>query len=349
MLTQCKAMNLKSGARLGPYEIHSLIGVGGMGELYRAYDPRLERFIAIKILSSGNSTDAERKRRFAQEARAASALNHPGIVTVYDVGSESGMDYIVMEFLAGSTLEALIPRNGFSIRDLLCYSAQAADAIAKAHSASILHRDIKPGNLIVTNDGCVKVLDFGLAKLERQPAHCDERTTASAAITDDGVIVGTPAYMSPEQAEGRPLDSRSDVFSFGSMLYEMATGRRPFQGDTAVATILSILRDEPVSVREIRPEMPAELERLIRRCLKKDPARRVQSMSDLKVALEELKEELDSGQLNSVSPPAGRKETGMVRAGTVIVVCAAIAIGFIQFPPRNRDQTVSRPTPLTSY
>src|SRR5271154_3429975 len=214
-------MQLAPGAHLGPYEICSSLGAGGMGEVYKARDSRLGRFVAIKVLLEQKLDDANQRRRFQQEARAASALNHPGIVTVYDVGSENGMDYIAMEFVEGQTLDKLIPQNGFPLPEFLQYSTQAADAIAKAHSARILHRDLKPGNVIVTGEGQVKILDFGLAKVI-PPAQTELRSTAALAITGEGSVMGTAAYMSPEQAEGKPLDNRSDIFSFGAVMYEMA-------------------------------------------------------------------------------------------------------------------------------
>ncbi len=318
-----------------------------MGEVYKARDPRLGRFVAIKILLEQKLDDGNQRRRFQQEARAASALNHPGIVTVYDVGSEHGVEYIAMEFLEGQTLDKLIPQNGFPLPEFLQYSTQAADALAKAHSAQILHRDLKPGNVIVTNDGRVKVLDFGLAKLIQAPQA--EEKTAVVAITEEGCVVGTAAYMSPEQAEGKSLDSRSDIFSFGSVLYEMATGQRAFKADTAMSTILCILRDEPKSVRELRSETPPELERLIRRCLRKDPARRIQTMSDLKVALDELKEESDSGRLTAVLPVRTRRLRPLW-AGLLALFCILAALAALRFGRRPVEKAAaSRPIPITSY
>jgi len=340
-------MQLAPGTHLGPYEICSPLGAGGMGEVYKARDPRLGRFVALKILLEQRPDDADQRRRFQQEARAASALNHPGIVTVYDVGSEHGIDYIAMEFVEGKTLDKLIPRDGFSLVDFLRYSTQAADAIAKAHSARILHRDLKPGNVIVTDEGQVKVLDFGLAKLIQAPQ--PEERTAVAAITEQGSVMGTAAYMSPEQAEGKSLDNRSDIFSFGSVMYEMATGQRAFQAATAMSTILCILRDEPKSVREIRRETPPELERLIRRCLRKDPARRIQTMSDLKVALDELKEESDSGRLTAVFPARSRK-LGWLWAGLIVLLGVLAAVAAFRLGRHPVEQSIaSHPFPITSY
>lgn len=344
-------MQLAPGTHLGPYEICFPLGAGGMGEVYKARDPRLGRFVAIKILVQQKLDDANQRRRFQQEARAASALNHPGIVTVYDVGSENGVDYIAMEFVEGQTLDRLIPQNGFPIPQFLQYSTQAADAIAKAHSAKILHRDLKPSNVIVTNEGLVKVVDFGLAKVieASQQAPQPEEKTAVAAITGEGCVVGTAAYMSPEQAEGKNLDSRSDIFSFGSVLYEMATGHRAFQADSALSTILCILREEPKPLRELRREAPPELERLIRRCLRKDPARRIQTMMDLKAVLDELKEESDSGRLTVILPARKRRPRRLWVAGLLGLFCLLAAIGALRFARRPAEKVPSHPIPITSY
>ena len=295
-------MRLSVGDKLGPFELVSPLGAGGMGEVWKARDTRLDRIIAIKVLPSEKLADPEGKRRFVQEAKAASALNHPNIVTIYDIGSEDKCDYLAMEFVDGKTLEQLTPRDGLGISDALRYAAQGSDALAKAHAAGIVHRDLKPGNIMVTGDGRVKVLDFGLAKLTQptglNPA--DAVTLTIGAETMEGTILGTPAYMSPEQAEGKPVEAHSDIFSFGAVLYEMIAGRPAFRRDTHLATLSAVLRDEPKPLGQEREETPPELERVIMRCLRKDPARRFQSMADLKVALEELKEEFDSGTLASL-------------------------------------------------
>src|SRR6476660_6761520 len=304
-------MPLSVGDKLGPYEIVSPIGAGGMGEVWKARDTRLDRIIAIKVLPSDKLADPERKRRFVQEAKAASALNHPNIVTIYDIGSEDKCDYLAMEFVDGQTLEQLTPRDGLGISDALRYAAQASDALAKAHAAGIVHRDLKPGNIMVTSDGRVKVLDFGLAKLS-QPAGLNPAGTVTVTIsaeTMEGAILGTPAYMSPEQAEGKPVEAHSDIFSFGAVLYEMIAGRPAFRRDTHLATLTAVLRDEPKPLGQERKETPPELERVIQRCLRKDPARRFQSMADLKVALEELKEEFDSGVRRDTR--SGRQQPGV--------------------------------------
>ena len=321
-----------------------------MGEVYKARDTRLDRVVAIKILLSEKTGDASRRVRFVQEAKAASALNHPNIVTVYDVGSGNGVDYIAMEFVDGKTVEQLIPRGGMRIGELLGYAAQAADALAKAHQAGIVHRDLKPGNLMVSRDGLVKILDFGLAKLGQTTAEADTTQTLNA-LTAEGMVVGTAYYMSPEQAEGKPVDARSDIFSFGAMLFEMATGQRPFTGDSTIAVLSSILREDPKPAAMVRQGLPSELSRVIMRCLRKDPARRFQGMADLKVALEELKEESASGALGAVSVAAPlRRSRGAVwvAATTVILIGTALLIWRFALP-RPAAATLYSPVPITSY
>src|SRR5579883_2920570 len=286
------------GRTLDHYKIESKLGEGGMGVVYKARDTRLGRFVALKVLTPGKMADAERKQRFVQEAQSASALNHPNIVTIYDIRSEDGVDFIAMEYIEGNTLEesmASASKKGFAPRQLLKLAVQIADAVANAHAAGILHRDLKPSNIIVTTDGRLKILDFGLAKLlDSADAAEDAPTAVSRPLTEEGIVVGTPSYMSPEQADGRPLDRRSDIFSFGAILYEMATGRRPFIGGSSLSTIAKILSEDPPPPGELVPGIPQELEKLILRCLRKDPARRYQSMADLKVALEDLQAERQS-------------------------------------------------------
>ncbi|HEX2455645.1 MAG TPA: protein kinase [Vicinamibacterales bacterium] len=348
-------MSLSPGTRLGPYEILSGLGAGGMGEVYKARDVRLDRLVAIKVLPADQLTDPESKRRFIREARAASALNHPNIVTIYDVGSENGVEFLAMELIEGRTLDELTPRHGFRVPEMLRYAEQAADALAKAHAAGIVHRDLKPGNVMVTGDGLVKVLDFGIAKLvgssTGQPANVAHST---ATASEAGLIVGTASFMSPEQAEGKPVDARSDIFSFGAVLYEMATGQRAFTGDTPMSTISAILRDEPKPLSDFRREIPAELERVIRRCLRKDPARRFQTMADLKVALGELKEESDSGTLAGVprataQPARSNMRTLVLVLGGVVLVAGAVARWFVTRKTVPTAVAIERPAPLTSY
>jgi len=227
-----------SGQLLLHYRVEEKIGEGGMGAVYRARDTHLDRFVAIKVLSSDKVADPERKRRFMLEARAASALNHPNIVTIHDISESGGVTFITMEHIDGDTLGALIRRKALRMTDTLRYGIQIADALTKAHAAGIVHRDIKPSNIMVTGDALVKVLDFGLAKLSESTGADRAAARELTENTLEGTIVGTVAYMSPEQAEGKPADSRSDIFSFGSVLYEMATGRRAFQGDRQTATLV---------------------------------------------------------------------------------------------------------------
>ncbi len=283
-----------AGERISHYQILERIGAGGMGVVYKARDLHLNRFVAIKVLPAERVTDSERKRRFILEARAASALNHPNIITVHDVTNDHGLDFIVMEFVPGKTLELVIGRKGLKLGDTLKYGAQIADALATAHAAGIIHRDLKPGNIVVTESGLVKVLDFGLAKLT---ATGPLAPTQETKHTEEGTIVGTVAYMSPEQAEGKTLDTRSDIFSFGSVLYEMITGQRAFQGANKLATLSAILERDPAPPSQINKQTPAELEKLVLRCLRKDLERRLQHMGDIKLALTDLKEESDSGKL----------------------------------------------------
>jgi eukaryotic-like serine/threonine-protein kinase len=275
-----------------------------MGLVYKARDTRLDRPVAIKILPADKISDPERKRRFVQEAKAASSLNHPNIITIYDIGQADGIDFIAMEFVAGRTLDRCIPRNGLGLNEALKYSVQIADALAAAHKVGIVHRDMKPSNVMVTEQGLVKVLDFGVAKLTESHTCCEAETTRTLkATTEEGTIVGTASYMSPEQAEGEKVDGRSDIFSFGVLFYEMVTGRKAFQRDSQLSTLSAILLEEPKPAGQPVEGLPHELERIIARCLRKNPERRFQTMPDLKIALEDLKEESDSGKLGAVAEP----------------------------------------------
>ena len=323
-----------------------------MGEVYRARDTRLDRLVAIKVLLPGRVGFEEPRTRFIQEAKAASALNHPNIVTIYDVGADQGVDYIAMELVPGKTLDQLIGRNGMRLTELLRYAVQAADALAKAHAAGIVHRDLKPGNIMVTDDGLVKVLDFGLAKLAK-PAESQEASTRTIhAHTKEGTIMGTAAYMSPEQAEGKEAGPRSDIFSFGALLYEMVSGQLAFRGDTRMSTLSAVLRDDPKPVTEVRVDTPSELARIIARCLRKDPARRFQHMDDLKVALEELKEESEVGGLvaapGTAAQPARSAGCYLIAAG----IAGALVLGgwaAWSCAYRAAPEIALHSVPLTSY
>jgi serine/threonine protein kinase len=294
------------GQALGHYRIEAKLGEGGMGVVYQAFDTHLDRPVAIKILRADATTSAERQRRFVQEAKAASALNHPNIIHIYDISSSGDTDFIAMEFVAGKTLHQLIGKNDLlPLRDTLKYSIQIADALARAHSAGIVHRDLKPANIIIDGEGRVKLLDFGLAKLTEKTVDSEAATATMTAedapLTEEGSMVGTVAYMSPEQAEGRKVDARSDIFSFGSVLYEMVTGCRPFEGATKMSTISAILQKEPPPPGGLAPNLPAELEKIILRCLRKDRDRRTQHIDDIKLALEELRDDSASDKRSLAS------------------------------------------------
>ena len=292
------------GKTLRSYLIESKVGAGGMGVVYKAVDSRLDRSAAIKVLNS-STFSAEREKRFVQEAKAASSLNHANIVTIYDIDTQEvdgkPIHYIAMEYVAGETLDHLIGRKGLGVRTAIKYAAQIADALAAAHAAGIVHRDLKPSNVIVTPQGVVKVLDFGLAKLNDEAqadAFAETLHGDGASLTEEGMILGTVAYMSPEQADGKRVDARSDIFSFGSVLYEMVTGRRAFAGGSKLSSLSAVLHTEPQPPSQSVPDIPPELERIVARCLKKDPARRWQSMADVKVALDELRDEIDSSSVD---------------------------------------------------
>ena len=342
---------------LGHFEIVDKLGEGGMGVVYKARDTHLDRLVAIKILPADKVADGDRRQRFVQEARTASALNHPGIVTIHDITQHDGIDFIAMELVPGRTLERIIPRYGLGLKETLDYAIQIADAFAAAHAAGVVHRDLKPANVIVTDHGRIKVVDFGLAKLVNRPGlrGLDDAVTGTnaAPFTDQGAIMGTVAYMAPEQAEGKAVDARTDIFSFGSMLYEMVTGHRAFQADSPLSTLTAVLREEPKPISTLSGDVPLELERVITRCLRKDPERRWQSMADVKVALRELKEESDSGPLPAKTAVVPRRRRAWAAAAGLTVVVAAGAIGFVARRDRNAG-SASPPVaftaiPLTAY
>jgi serine/threonine protein kinase len=293
--------------------------------------------------------DPERRRRFGQEAKSASALNHPNIVTIYDIGETDGVHFIAMEYVAGRTLDAQIGPKGLPLGEALHYAIQIADGLGKAHAAGIIHRDLKPSNIMVTADGLIKILDFGLAKLVEQPEPAVDLnatlTMARQAVTEEGVILGTVSYMSPEQAAGKPVDARSDIFSFGSVLYEMLSGQRAFDGETKAMTMASVIALDPSPPSTILRRLPAEVERVVMRCLRKDPQRRWQSMSDLKIALQDLQEESASGKLKPApaAPARARRRNWLVAAfGALVVLAAAGVVGWLLLKPAP-SQTISQP------
>ena len=317
------------GTRLGPYEILAPLGAGGMGEVYRAKDERLGREVAIKVLSAELSQDASRVKRFEKEARSASALNHPNIVTVYDFGSSDGLSYIAMEKVDGETLRKLVSGGAVPIKKLLPIATQIADGLARAHEAGIVHRDLKPENVMVTKDGLVKILDFGLAKLTSTGSGSDEGSKLpTVSGTTPGVIMGTVGYMSPEQASGATVDFRSDQFSFGSILYEMVTGKRAFQGKTPIDVLGAILNDEPQSIAWVNPQTPTQLRWIVERCLAKEPRQRYSSTDDLARDLATLRDHLSEATSSTgASPgvkPASRRRLGWIVAGALLLVAAGI-------------------------
>ncbi len=336
------------GNTLAHYEITSLLGKGGMGEVYRARDTRLDRDVAIKLLPAELAKDPERLSRFEREAKTVAGLNHPHIVTLYSVEHEGDQHYITMELLEGRTLSATIPNDGMALEQILDAGIAIADAVASAHRKGITHRDLKPDNIMISDEGRLKVLDFGLAKLQEDPRSVEEQeadAAATQAMTGEGTILGTPAYMSPEQAEGKPADFRSDVFAMGIILYEMATGLQPFRGDTPVSTITAILRDTPSSVTNLNQRLPRHLGRIVKRCLEKDPDRRYQTALDVKNELENLRDEISSGEIEApVLAPAQKSagHRGLV-VGMAVVTIASIAFGVSQWTSRESTSVPSTP------
>ena len=320
------------------YRILEKIGEGGMGIVYKALDTHLDRHVAIKVLPPDKVADPERCQRFVQEAKAASALNHPNIVVVHDITEDRGANFIVMEYVEGKTLDQLVGRRGLKLNEALGYAIQVADGLAKAHSAGIIHRDLKPTNIMITAEGRVKILDFGLAKLMEEGGVDEFGPTRTLGRpekprTEEGFIVGTAAYMSPEQAEGKKVDTRTDIFSFGVVLYEMLTGQKAFSRETKIATLAAILREDPKPASQINEMLPPDIEQILTRCLRKDPQRRWQNMSDLKVVLQDLKEDSESGKLRAPQAAIARhRRQPLVWIGLATLVLAAAILLWIFFP-----------------
>lgn len=317
---------LTSGLKLGPYEVQNSIGAGGMGEVYRARDTRLGRTVAIKVLPASFSTDRDRLNRFMQEARAAAGLNHPNILSIFDIGEEQGAPYIVSELLEGETLRDKLRSGPIQIRKAVDYALQTARGLAAAHDKGIVHRDLKPENLF-TNGGQIKILDFGLAKLTRPEDERGASDTATVqAVTEPGLIMGTVGYMSPEQVRGKMADHRSDLFSFGAILYEMISGKRAFHGETAADTMSAILKDDPPELSETARNVPPGLERIVHHCLEKNPAQRFQSARDLAFDLEVLTEVSGSGAAGSKLPTAVQQEIRADSRRKIAQIAAAVVI-----------------------
>src|SRR5262245_46919168 len=328
-------MTLDAGTRLGPYEVLGPLGAGGMGEVYRARDTRLAREVAVKVLAAELAADATRLKRFEKEARAASAFNHPNIVTIFDIGSTDGVSWIAMERVEGQTLRRLITAGPIPMRKQLTLGAQIADGLTKAHESGIVHRDLKPENVMVTRDGVVKILDFGLAKLTLfDPKGEENSNVPTETRTSPGMLLGTVSYMSPEQAAGEAIDFRSDQFALGSILYEMATGKRAFSRKTSVDTLSSILNEEPEWVSSLNPQVSPPLRWIIERCLAKDPDGRYVSTRDLARDLATVRDhssEISSGALT----PSRRRRTWPLLTGLALL--AAVAAAVLMWPQVRRS------------
>jgi Tol biopolymer transport system component len=329
-----------TGTTLGRFRVGPLLGRGGMGEVYRAEDAELGRSVALKVLPESLLGDEDRLSRFAQEARTASALNHPHIVAIYDIGRQTPggapngarpVQYVAMELVAGSSLRDILDGRRLDLKRALDYVTQTADALAAAHAAGIVHRDLKPENLMVADGGYVKVLDFGLAKLQAQPASLEGGAATVTAGTAPGMVMGTVGYMSPEQAQGLPVDQRSDIFAFGCILYEIATGARAFSGTSAVDTLHRIIHDQPEPLTARMPSAPSELQRIVRKCLAKDPDERYQSMKEVAIDLRDLRRQLESGAiaLPAARPPVLRRSR-VAASGFAVLAIAAAATGYWQ-------------------
>jgi Tol biopolymer transport system component len=317
-------VTLAAGTRLGPYEILSPLGAGGMGEVYRARDPRLSREVAIKVLPASFSQDADRLRRFEHEAKAAGVLNHPNITAVYDIGTHDGAPYVVQELLEGETLRSTLAGGRLAQRKALDYALQIAHGLSAAHEKGIVHRDLKPDNLFVTNDGRVKILDFGLAKLTQLEGSASIATNLPTETkgTEPGVVLGTLGYMSPEQVRGRAADARSDIFSFGAILYEMLSGNRAFRGDSAADTMSAILKEDPPDLSVTNQNVSPGLERIVRHCLEKNPEQRFHSAHDLAFDLEALS--TASGAPSAIG--AVKSSRGPWLRVPIVAVAAAVGI-----------------------
>ncbi len=345
-------MSISAGSRLGPYEILGPLGAGGMGEVYRARDERLKRDVAIKVLPASYSQDADRLRRFEQEAQAAGALNHPNITAVYDLGAHDGAPYIVTELLEGETLRARLAGGALAVRKAIEYAVQIARGLAAAHEKGIIHRDLKPENLFVTKDGRVKILDFGLAKLTEIEGAGGQQTNlpTAAAGTEAGVVMGTLGYMSPEQVKGHTADQRSDLFSFGAILYEMLSGSRAFHRDSAAETISAILREEPPDLSATNRNVQPGLERIVRHCLEKNPEERFYSARDLAFDLEALSGLSGTSEAAARLPGARSRSSRRLFARAVLAAAlAGIALAYLagrragdRTPPSFRELTFRR-------
>jgi serine/threonine protein kinase/Tol biopolymer transport system component len=337
-------MTIAAGTRLDAYEILSLLGTGGMGEVYRARDSALKREVAIKVLPSFVSRDPDRLARFEQEAQAAAALNHPNILAVYQFGTFDGSPYLVSELLDGSTLRQVLQRGPLPVRKAIDYGIQIAHGLAAAHEKGIVHRDLKPENLFVTKDGHVKILDFGLAKLMHREPDPDSMAATVTHETNPGMVMGTAGYMSPEQVRGDAIDYRTDIFAFGAILYEMLSGKRAFQRSTSAETMTAILNDDPPTISQTGANMPPALQRVVHRCLEKNPEQRFHSASDLAFALEALS---DSGGSPAVATQAPSRRSRKVLMWSVALIAVILLVAMMWFEIGNRNS--GQPLRISEY
>ncbi|HWC64683.1 MAG TPA: protein kinase, partial [Thermoanaerobaculia bacterium] len=337
-------MTLAAGTRLGPYEVLSPLGAGGMGEVYKARDTRLGREVAVKTLPPEMAENADRLARFEQEAKSASALDHPNIIAVYDIGRSGATVWTAMQLVDGKTLREVLEAAPLPARRVLDLAAQIADGLASAHAAGIVHRDLKPENVMVGKDGFVKILDFGLAKLSNpEPENVSDMPTQAAAATTPGTVMGTVGYMSPEQASGRKVDFRSDQFSLGTILYEMTTGKKAFQRATSAETLTAIIREDPEPVSAANPKAPAPLRWAIERCLAKEPEERYASTKDLARDLKSLRDHLSEAVFSSGSGPAAAPPRRKARSGTAAALAGAAALALVAAAFLAGRRTVKRP------
>jgi eukaryotic-like serine/threonine-protein kinase len=345
-------MALTSGTKLGPYEIQSPLGAGGMGEVYRAKDTRLDRIVAVKILPSHLSDHPEAKQRFEREARAISSLNHPNICTLHDVGHQDGIDFLVMEFLEGETLADRLRKGPLPTDQVLRYGIEICEGLERAHKSGVVHRDLKPGNVMLTKTGA-KLMDFGLAKATPGAAPASSlsmtmsRPSADQPLTAQGTIVGTFQYMSPEQTEGKEADARSDIFALGAVLYEMATGKRAFTGKSQASIVAAILASEPPPISAVQPMSPPALEQVVKSCLAKDPEERFQTVHDLKLQLKWIAA-TSSSQL---AAPAQVRARRVVQKRTLVIAAAVgwvLAVAALGIFLLNRAQLEEARRPMTA-
>ena len=332
-------MPLPPGTKLGPYEIVALVGAGGMGEVYRARDARLRREVALKVLPASFAQDAERLRRFEQEARAVGTLNHPNILGIYDVGSHDGSPYLVSELLEGKNLRQHMDGSALPQRKAVDYGMQIARGLAAAHEKGVVHRDLKPDNIFVLNDGRIKILDFGLAKLVHENPLNESQTVdhPQSNNTTPGQVVGTVGYMSPEQVRGQTTDHRTDIFALGAILYEMLSGKRAFKRDSSVETMNAILKEEPEELQEISPNLSPGLDRVVRHCLEKNPVQRFQSAGDIAFDLETISSQSGGGsRLQAVSDE--RRSYWKYAVGALAVL---LALAGTYYAARDRGPRLS--------